>query len=90
MGEAMVFTISTGTVAEKEELLGGLRNSSFSQGIVQEDTNLFLDNLNQTLTSTAGDNRALLTQILQSQQRKDDGMIYYEFLGGQIQNGDFF
>lgn len=90
LGEKLVFAIATGTDAEKEELLAGLKDANFSQNILQEDTNLFLGNLNQTLTNMAGDNRTLLTQIIQSQQRKDEGMIYYEFAGGQVQNGDFF
>lgn len=90
MAENLVFTISTGTIPEKEELLAALKNSNFTQSILQEDNNIFLENLNQTMTNMAGDNRLLLSQILQSQQRKDDGMIYYELTSGQPQNGDFF
>ena len=40
----MVFANSTGTDPEIEELLAGLKSSSFSQGIVQEDTNVYLEN----------------------------------------------
>ena len=97
LGEKLVFAIGRGTDASKRELLAGLRDGKFSQGILQEDSNYFLSNLNQTFENIAGDQRALLTQTMQTaptQQTKPPAelMLYYKYTGSasKLRNGDFF
>ena len=99
LGEKLVFAIGRGTDASKRELLASLRDAKFSQGILQEDSNYFLSNLNQTFENIAGDQRALLTQMMQTKPPAEEQtkppaepMMYYKYTGSasKLRNGDFF
>ena len=92
LGEKMVFANSSGTDVQKQELLGGLKNSNFTQGILQEDSNVFLSIMNQTFENIAGDNRALLEQMMQTSKPSapQEAMLYFDYSGNKLKNGDFF